>query len=78
MTEIAKFASSNSNAKEMKEFFKNNKSTVYKLIPPVIAMIWFFTIAYRKTYVDITSVILIGYTFLWCLYWGAKYLGKDN
>lgn len=62
----------------MKDFFKNNKSTVYKLLPPAIAMIWFFSIAARKTYVDSTSVFLLLFTLVWLLYWGGKYFGSDN
>jgi len=62
----------------MNDFFNNHKATIYKLLPPAIAMIWFFSIAFRKTYVDITSAVLIIFTFLWCLYWAAKHLGKDN
>ncbi len=62
----------------MSNFFKTNQNTILKLLPPVIAMSWFFYIAYHKTYVDITSTILLVFSFLWLLFWAAKHLGKEN
>lgn len=62
----------------MKEFYNKNKSAILKLLPPTIAMIWFFGIAIGKTYVDATSAFLLVFSILWCIFWAAKYLGNSE